>query len=244
MVRGSGMAILEGIGRGRLGNLFGMGLGAELLYSFVIIMICLMIYYGTKELYDLSSYKGIKYFRRAFLFFGVAYFFRSFIKFAVLYFDLNNLVDFPETTFKFIGAIIQFLFIYFSSMAIFYLLYSVISKKLEGKSNKILIFHLIALILALISILTRNYLVYLGLNLLLLAIIGVVVYISYQNKIKKARRNNLYVIYILWSIFWVLNIIDALIPRFFMGFQLVIYLASTSVFLLILYKVLKNVGSS
>lgn len=48
--------------------LLDLRLGTEVIYSFVIIVCSLMIYFGTKELYELSSYKGIKYFRQAFLF--------------------------------------------------------------------------------------------------------------------------------------------------------------------------------
>ena len=55
-----------------LGNLLPHALGTELIYSFVIIICSLMVYFGTKELYELSSYKGIKYFRQAFLFFAIS----------------------------------------------------------------------------------------------------------------------------------------------------------------------------
>ena len=64
-------------------------IGAELIYSFVIIACSLMVYYGTKELYELSSYKGIKYFRQAFLFFAIAYFFRYSIRFILSFFNTN-----------------------------------------------------------------------------------------------------------------------------------------------------------
>ena len=63
-----------------IGEFISLGMGAELIYSFVIILCSLLIYFETKELYELSSHKGIKYFRRSFLFFGIAYFVRYFIK--------------------------------------------------------------------------------------------------------------------------------------------------------------------
>jgi hypothetical protein len=44
--------------------------GTELIYSFVI-MLCVYGFLGTKQIYELSSHKGIKYFRLAFLFFAV-----------------------------------------------------------------------------------------------------------------------------------------------------------------------------
>ena len=48
-------------------------IGTELLYSFIIIAISLIIYFSTREIEILSSYKGIKYFRFAFMFFGIAF---------------------------------------------------------------------------------------------------------------------------------------------------------------------------
>ena len=74
--------------------LMSLGFGSELIYSFVIILCSLMVYFGTKELYELSSYKGIKYFREAFLFFAIAYAFRSVIKFifSVLYLIMPSII--------------------------------------------------------------------------------------------------------------------------------------------------------
>ena len=94
----------------------------ELIYSFVIIIASLMVYFSTKELYDLSKHKGIKYFRLAFLYFAIAYFFRYFIKFFVYAFGIGRT---PEFSPQFIGFLSLFVFLYASSMAIFYLLYSV-----------------------------------------------------------------------------------------------------------------------
>ncbi|MCK5698593.1 MAG: hypothetical protein KAH93_02010, partial [Candidatus Aenigmarchaeota archaeon] len=50
-----------------------IGFGIELAYTFIVVVLCFLVYYKTREIYDLTGYKGIKYFRRAFLFFGLAY---------------------------------------------------------------------------------------------------------------------------------------------------------------------------
>jgi hypothetical protein len=218
-----------------------IGLGTEILYSFFIIVCSLMIYYGTKELYELSSYKGIKYFRQAFLFFAIAYFFRSFIKFVLLYFNVREIREFSPMIF---GNLTLFIFMYFSSLAIFYLLYSVMWKKWNGNSNKIYIFHGLALIISLISVYYRNSLIYLGLNILLFCFVIFSVYTSYKNSKTKFKGHSLYAIYVLLLLFWILNIVDILIPDFFQTFQLFLYLASSGIFLLILYKVIKKIGSN
>jgi len=238
----AGRIVLEGFRGAGFRDLFGLGFGAELFYSFVIIVCSLMIYFGTKELYELSSYKGIKYFRQAFLFFAIAYFFRSFIKFVIAFFNIKGILEFSPVAFIAGGSLTLFLFMYLSAMAIFYLLYSVMWKKLGGNSNRIYLFHGIALLMALVSVLSRNPLVYLSLNIFLLFIVIFVVYISSQNKKGKGKGHNLHVIYLLLSLFWILNIIDTLIPEFFRGFQFFIYLVSTGIFLLILYKVIKKTG--
>ena len=221
-------------------NLMSMGFGAELIYSFVIIVCSLMIYFGTKELYELSSYKGIKYFRLSFLFFAVAYFFRSFIKFVLVYFNIREIHDFLPILF--FGNLTLFVFMYFSSLAIFYLLYSVMWKKWGDKKSRLYLFYLIAFIVSFAVVFSRNSWIYLGVNIALFIITLAVVSISKKDKGKK-KRNNLHTIYLLLSFFLILNIIDILIPEFFQTLQFFVYLASEFIFLLILYRVLKKAGA-
>lgn len=212
--------------------------GIELIYSFVIIVCSLMVYFGTKELYELSSYKGIKYFRKAFLFFAIAYFFRSVIEFCLMFFNFNEIIEISP---RILGIFTLFLFMYFSLMALFYLLYSVVWKKWNGNSKKIYLFHLIAGVIALLSLINRNIWVHLLLNIFIFICVAVAAYAVHRES--RRKKNKLYAIYILLFAFYILNIIDILIPRFLETFRLIIYLASTGIFLLILYKVLKKTGN-
>jgi hypothetical protein len=214
-------------------------LGIEVIYSFVIILCALLIYFGTKELYNLSSHKGIKYFRLAFLFFAISYFFRSLIKFVMLVFAPRQIMNFSPMLF---GPISLFFFMYFSSMAVFYLLYSVLWKNFEENKNKIYLFHALATAISILSLLFNGLLSYLILNLFLLIFITIVFFISHRD-VKKKKKSNLYAIYVLLFIFWILNLLDILIPNIFQTFQIIIYLASITIFLLILYKVLRKVGN-
>lgn len=224
------------------GRMFGMAFSIEIIYSFVIIISSLMIYFGTKELYELSSHKGIKYFRQAFLFFALAYFFRSFIKLLVIYFN-NNLLDISPSLFSpLLAQAALFSFMYFSSIAIFYLLYGLIYKKVRYQKI-IFVFHLIAIMIAFVSIIYRNPFVYLGLNFFLLFFVLFIVFLSYKYS-RKSKNFNMYIIYILLLLFWILNIIDILIPRFFKTFQLIVYLLSITIFQIMVYKVLKKAGSN
>ena len=235
MVLITGRTIGQGPGQG-LGKLISAGISGEIIYAFVIIVCSLMIYFGTREIYKLSSQKGIKYFRLSFLFFALAYFFRSFIKLALFYLDVGEIRLILPT----LGNITIFFFMYFSSMAIFYLLYSVTWKRWKSKLI-IYLFHLVALVIAITTSLLKNQTIYFLINILLFAFVLFAVFISSKQS-KKKKSHNLYVIYLLLFVFWILNILDVLIPDFLKTSQLFIYLISLGVFLLILYKVIKKIG--
>ena len=149
-------------------------IGIEVIYSFVIIICSLMVYFGTKELYELTNHKGIKYFRLSFLFFAISYFFRSFIKILVSFFGVAVFREVPQ----YFGLLITFLFIYASSISVFYLFYSLICKRWE---NKIIIFHLISLILGLVIVLSHNSLIYLIINIILFLVLTTGVYIAHKS---------------------------------------------------------------
>lgn len=226
---GTGRAISQGMGQG-MRDMMTMGLGAEIIYSFTIIICSLIIYFGTREIYELTKHKGIKYFRLSFLFFAIAYFFRSFIKIILFTLDMREIREIAHT----FGNITLFLFIYLSSIAILYLLYSVIYKKWE--KDKSYLIHLIAIIIAIITTMFISPATYLIINIILLVII--ISSIISSNK----KKNKLHIIYILLSIFWIINILDILIPNVFQMYQLLIYLTSSGIFFAILYKVLRSIG--
>jgi len=219
------------------------GLGTEILYSFIIIACSLLVYFSTKELYELSSYKGIKYFRLSFLFFAIAYFFRSFIKFVLVFFNVRAIHEFSPNIFMPMGSLTLVLFMYFSSMALFYLLYSVMWKKWNGNSKKIYLLHAIAIVISLLTAISGEPSFLLLINLFFFVLVSFIFYIAHKNFKDKKKGNTLYAIYMLLFVFWMLNLIDILVPSFLQGFQLFIYLASSGIFLAILYKVLKKTGN-
>lgn len=225
-------------------QLLTLSFGTDIIYSFIIILSSLMIYFGTKELYELTLHKGIKYFRMAFLFFAIAYFFRSFIKFTLVYFGAEEIMEISPKLFGILsGQVTLFAFMYFSSISIFYLLYSVMYKKWEKNSNIIYLFHGLALLISFVMMIFNNSIIYLLVNLFLLIFIIAAFYVSREQSRKKKTRHNLHIIYTLLFLFWGLNIIDILIPSLFQAFQLLVYLASITIFLLMLYRVLR-VGSN
>ena len=215
-------------------------IGVELIYSFVIVVCSLMVYYATKEMYELSSYKGIKYFRQAFLFFAIAYFFRYFIQFFLFFLNLRDILEFSPI---YIGWFSLFIFLFSSSMAVFYLLYSVMWKKWNHSRSRIILFNLLAIIIAIIGATFREMEVSLMLNFILLIFVSFILFIAHKDSKNKQKGKNLLAIYLLLFVFWVLNVIEILIPRFLQMYNLVIYLASIALFMIILYKVLKKTGN-
>jgi hypothetical protein len=230
--------------------------GTEIIYSFVIIMTSLMIYFSTKEIYELSNYKGVDYFRKSFLFFAIAYFFRIFIKFLLVYFNARAIVDLNPSIFPMLGVLSTFLFIYFSTIAVFYLLYSLMFKKWDEqynnkpnkkenkkvKVNRIYLFHFISFIIALFSISFRGALFYVLLNFIVfLTIIFFFIKTSRDNNLK---NKSLHTLYVLLFIFWTFNVVEIFIPEFLQKTILIIYLSSLAIFLTILYKVLRRCGAN
>ncbi len=247
-------------------HLINLGFGSEVIYSFVIIICSLMIYLGTRKIYDLSNYGGIKYFRRAFLFFAIAYFFRSFIKAGLVYFNIHEAFEFAPMI---VGQLSLFLFMYFSSMAILFLLYSIMWKKWERTPAVIYLFQFIAISLSFISIIIRNPVSHFIINVALFIFVIIIVLMSRTFKPRllsrgvlehrkssdfsvpenlwfswhpKNKSNSMYTIYLLLSVFWILNILEIMIPNFLETPSLLIHLASLGTFLLILYRVLRKIG--
>ncbi len=217
------------------------GIGVELIYSFVIIVCSLMIYYSTKEMYELSSYKGIKYFRQSFLLFAIAYFFRSFIKLLLVYSGASRILD---INIKYIGSITLFIFMFFGSLAVFYLVYSLMWKKWNNRSNKIIkVFYIISVLISFIIITTQETLVFIITSLFIFAVSIFGLYLTHKQSKEKKKKSSIQIIYTLLFVFWILNIIELLIKFTYM-YQIIIYLSSLGIFLVILYKVLKKTGSN
>jgi len=220
-------------------QMFDIGSGTELIYSFVIMLCSLMVFFGTKQIYELSSHKGIKYFRLAFLFFAIAYFARYFIKFFLMAFGIGSLRELSYLFFDPTGKLTTFVFMYLSSISVFYLLYSVMWKK-WGNNKKIYLVHIAAILISLISIMSSDGYYLLFVNLFLFIIVSLTFYFARKNS--KKKKHTFYAVYMLLVFFWILNILDILIPSFFQGFQIIVYLFSISIFLTILYRVIKKAG--
>jgi hypothetical protein len=208
----------------------------ELVYSVIVMVSCLIIYFKTSEIYKLTSHKGIKYFRSTFLFFAAAYFLRFFSKILILGLILLETRPPPRVFIP----LTSLLLLYTGFMATFYLLYG-LSGKIFGKNlpETTDILHVMAILLS-------SIIVFLGIPIIFIAIIlsllFYLLFVGYSDYIKSKKKMGLpqfYIVYFLLILFSMFNIIDILIPDIFRTIQNVIYVLSISLFLFILYKVLK-----
>lgn len=204
----------------------------ELLFTIIAVVFCFLIYFKTREIYELTKYEGIKYFREAFLFFGLSYVLRFLFSLAFL----------SIVSFEFIIPRSMFipLFIlplgYFSTIGIFYLIFGLIWKKFKSKKWFIL-GHGIAVLLSIISFFTRSQLILLIFQSALL-VLGVVLS-SIMHKSEK-KVSQIRILYLLVSLLWLINlwIIDRPRPLSF-EMDIISELVSLAVFIAVYYKISK-----
>ena len=215
-------------------------LSLEFVYSAVILFICFLIYFKTREIYELTKHKGIYYFRNTFLFLGISYFFR----FLILSFAISGRIMefsiFPEHLIVILTSF--FLVAYFSSLAIFSLIYSMVWRRIEGGLlEKRYSIHLIALVISLIVFAFRSHVLLLILQTGLLLLLVIVAYMNFKLKDKKRPFSQIYFIYFLLILFWIINL-SALVKFPCLELRILIYALSTGIMAYIAYKVVRRLS--
>ena len=177
---------------------------SELIYTLIIIVLCAVIYFKTKEIYELTKHKGIGFFRNTFLFFALSYlirflgmilmFYRSFI-----HIRLRDLLWRPN--------IIMFsLITYFSYVAILSLVFSSFWKTKKTKFNWNILIHVLSLVSTIIVFLTGSAQILIGMQFILFVVAIIMIHI--RSKKKKNFFSKLHVNYILLFVFWILNLLS------------------------------------
>jgi hypothetical protein len=201
--------------------------GMELLFAVIIFVLCLIIYLKTKESYQLTKHRGIKYFRDAFLFFGISYLVRFSFMLAKLFFDIRLFRG--E-----LGSLFILPLGYLSTIAIFYLGLSIVWRKFN---TKYLIFfsHTTAVLLAITSFITRSHLILIYIQSLFLIITVILIFINHKKK-----KSSVKIIYVFIFIFWLINL-WAIIPGKFlaMEYKILFHLISVGLFGIVYYKISK-----
>lgn len=208
--------------------------GIELIFTVIAVVFCFLIHFKTKESYELTKHEGIKYFRDAFLFFGLSYVMRF----------LFSLVLLSRIAFDFIlprGMFAPFFILplgYFSTIGIFYLIFSSIWKRFNNRILMIL-GHSVAIFLSVISFFTRSHLILLFFQsaLLIIAVILSRIMHTVKKKISQTR-----VLYFLVALLWLINLwVIGRRKPFSFEIELFFQIVSLIVFILIYHKIFKFV---
>jgi len=208
----------------------------KIFYGLIITLICITIVLKSNKLFRLSLHQGIRYFRNAFFFFGIAFIIRYLV---------GALVSYKIINLNFL--IIKFLFEYFLIMAGFFLLHSLIWKKIESDQHpdnslfngKVAIFHIMALILALLDVVWHKYYFLFISQIILFAFISALSYLNYYENKKHKFPKFYFIAMLLTFAIWILNAVAPLFFNWNQGILVNIYLINTFVFLVFLYGVIK-----
>ena len=210
----------------------------DCIYSFIVLLSCFLIYFKTKELYDLTSHRGIKYFRGSFLFFGIA----SLIRFAAHFFREYGIRPVFSALGLGIFGFALLVMIYSSSLAMIYMIYSIFWKKFDrAPFNRDYFPHILAVMIAILSM-ARIPALFFIFQAAWIVILITVICLAYANVRKKGRFSGLYLIYLLmFGLLIASNILEFL--SFFTPLSLFVYIVATPLFIILLYRVLRDLNS-
>jgi hypothetical protein len=202
---------------------------SELLLSILIIIFCFVIYFKTRELFNLTKHRGIYYFRIAFLFLGISYFIR-------LGFRLFNVFSITSLPSEFMFPIFLVTTGYFSTFAIISLFLSVSWKRFRWSSAKYPI-HAMAMLTAVLAFLSKEPLVLIIAQASLLLLTAVFAYLNHKHSKKGSQ---LFAYYVLLFIFWIVSLAP-FSPRHILSHEsfFILHLIPIAVFSIIIYKIYK-----
>ncbi len=205
--------------------------GADFVLTFIAVIFCYLIYVKTKESYELTKHKGIMYFRDAFVFFGLSYVFK-------LFFGLLMLSTFAFDFFVPRHLIMPLMIVplgYFSTIGILYLIFSSIWKKFQD-CHLLIYGHTLAVLLSIVSFITRSHLM-LTLMQFVLLLIAVVLGFALH---KGGKVSKIKVLYLLVAVLWLLNlVVVGHRGPFFFGINIFFQALSLLVFAVIYQKITK-----
>jgi hypothetical protein len=211
-------------------------LGLEILFLTMVLSISITIYKITKEPYQITGHKGIKYFRNAFLFFGIAYLFR-FLFYFLSYVYNYELINYLDLSPRMLGGGSIIIYAFTSSVALISLLYALSYNKFKKTEMPEYYIYFIAAIISIASFFVFNII------LITHVIIAIVIILSITLQKNILKNNALGFAYIGLALFWILSIFGDLfyfLTLYF--FRPVLYSFLTVILLFISFRTIKRVG--
>lgn len=199
--------------------------GFELFFTLIILFSSFLIYYKTKEFYKLTEHKGIKYFRKGFLF----------ISFAHVILFVNILLKIGLFNLNFYES--RYLFDFFNVfyfIGVGYLFSSIYSKKIREYYIYLIYFF----IFLCGFIFHEKFFIFIYSTILIISL-GIVSFIKLK-KSKKKHLSQIYIIYLLIFFSWLFNFLSRIIvDSHFIG-KTINILITGLIFLYILYLVIEK----
>jgi hypothetical protein len=213
---------------------------SELIYALIIIIFCFIIYFKTKEIFELTKHKGIGFFRNTFLFFALSYFVR-FLGILFIFYRSFVHIRLRELFFK-PNMIMYPLITYFSYAAILSLVFSSFWKNKKTKLDLKIIIHGLAFLSTLIVFITGSAKILIGLQLLLFISAIILINTNQKKDKKKNAFSSLHITYYLLFLFWIINLISFERGELSFILNLIMNIFSVIIFLIITRRVVKRLS--
>jgi hypothetical protein len=206
------------------------------IYALMIILICVIITKKSDRIFRLSSYKGIQYFRNAFFFYGIAFALRYFLRFTL-----------AGLSMKTAQVITNIFFEFFLIMAGFFLLYSLLWKRIESPHEntssllnlKVSVFYLMTILLVGLDYIWNTYFFLFVSQIVIFAFVFAISFSNYQER----GRNRKFLKFYSFSMFlaliaWILNALAGLLFNWNPMVVMIIYLLNIIMFLIFLFGII------
>ena len=206
----------------------------ELIYTLLVVLVCGIIYFKTREAYKLTEYKGLKYFRNFFLFLGLAYLAKFFVSYSMIFGrDFRHFLMFSGY-----AQLFLLIMVYASSVALVYLFYSLFWKKIKLKINEEILIHIFALVITLATLSFPKVFVLIQFIIFALLVIAGVL------EFRKKKSSKMYLIY--FSIFglWIITNLAGLLSLTQFQGVLFIYGVTITLFFVLLFRALGDLDKN
>jgi len=208
----------------------------KVFYGLIIGLICAVIVIKTNRLFQLSLYQGIRYLRNAFFFYGIAFIVRYIL--GAVYFKDYILLN---------SYLMEGIFEFFLVMGGFFLLYSLLWKKLEKGGSfsslfnlRMMIFYIMAFVIVFLDYLWGTYSFMFFSQIILFSYASMISYVNYKEKGRKGKFLKFYFIAMVLSLVaWILNALLVLYLDWHRGVLINVYVINIIIFLLFLYGVVR-----
>ncbi len=207
----------------------------EFSIALVAVILCILIYFKTKEAYSLTKHEGIKYFRDAFLFLGFAYILR-FIFMAMMLSATIFDVFLPKNQFFPISMMLTG---YFSTIGLIYLIFSSAWKYMK-KKYVLALSHILAVAASIVAFITRSSMILLAIQIALIVVfIVATILLSKKTESQSKKLTKVKFLYLLVGLLWLINLFTAGRPIFLREIDASFQVIALAVFFIIYIKVSK-----